>query len=568
MGANPWQAPSDGATVEIWMANEEDARTEAWWRLGCNVGSQELWVVGMKEVWGASERSARSWYWPIRAPLPDYCVEQGSVSLIDENGEELQYLPESTDEDPHYFYVKMESPIYLENPSEPVTTPIEGKLLSYDYDGNVLDSLTVDLIYGNYSSYYHRSLKIEAVYSSEGDDPLVADAIALNTLRGGSVVSNAKGGGSKGVSTFATVIINSISFNWDTSGSVQDAMTVAEKQAGVPEWPIPAGQIYQGASQAAYLGGITPKIKASISVIPPDKTVRIHPVSAKCGNYSMMPTCFPILPKQTVTGTGDYEFEFGAALPQGITYMTDYLWWKIVLQSGVTIVTFPFVTGPHDMYAIDRPPVDSMADPYPWAEVLRYSTYLLSKDYYYGMTDHDILRILGRNLFWNQWTNDIFFGNSHKIQYDATDPYSYVTGRIGTDFDFHLSRFLGHLQNQPIQPDCYGVSSFYAVIANSLGVSGVDHLGLDNGSILGTKLTTKLILPIGYDPVVGWGQTVWDYHLTTAYPTSDGLIYEPAFQTAYGFAFGEYRDDYYNMAFDDPPADDISEEPRHMQISE
>ena len=78
VGAHPWQAPSDGATVEIWLANEGDARTEAWWRLGCNSGSQELWVVGLKEVWGASERSARSWYWPIRAPLPDYCVEQGA----------------------------------------------------------------------------------------------------------------------------------------------------------------------------------------------------------------------------------------------------------------------------------------------------------------------------------------------------------------------------------------------------------------------------------------------------------------------------------------------------------
>ena len=156
VGAHPWQAPSDGATVEMWMANEADARTEAWWRLGCLSGdTQELWVVGIKEVWGASERSTRSWYWPIRAPLPEYCVEQGSISLIDENGEELQYLPESTDAEAHYFYVKMESPNYLAN-GQTVTDSIEGRLLGYDPEGNILDSLTIDLVYGNYSSWYHR----------------------------------------------------------------------------------------------------------------------------------------------------------------------------------------------------------------------------------------------------------------------------------------------------------------------------------------------------------------------------------------------------------------------------
>ncbi|OGP56786.1 MAG: hypothetical protein A2V67_15070 [Deltaproteobacteria bacterium RBG_13_61_14] len=89
----PWQSPQDGATLDVWIANEADGRSEAWWRLGCLSGdTQELWVVGIKEVWGASERSARSWYLPIREPLPQYCVGQGSISIVDDNGEELQRL--------------------------------------------------------------------------------------------------------------------------------------------------------------------------------------------------------------------------------------------------------------------------------------------------------------------------------------------------------------------------------------------------------------------------------------------------------------------------------------------
>jgi len=527
VGAHPWQAPSDGSTVEIWMANEADARTEAWWRLGCLSGdTQELWVVGIKEVWGASERSTRSWYWPIRAPLPDYCVEQGSITIVDENGNELQYLAESTDLDPQVFYVKQEPPQLLTGGT--YTGPIQGVLKSFYYEGDVLDSLTIDLVYGNYGGEsYHRAGPFEAVYVGglPGDTPSVPTATAIYAMRGAPIVADPQGVGSNAVPNFVAVVIHSISFNWDDTGSLQDAMTVHENPAGNPEWPPPSGQIYKDATQAAYFGGITPIIKASISVIPPDKTVRIHPVSAKCGNYSMMPTCFPMLPKQTVTATADYEFEFSAPLPEGITYITDHLWWKIVLQSDVEIATFPNVTGPHDMYVIDRPPVDSMEEP--WVEVLRYSSFLLSKDYYSSMTDDEILYSLAEGLWSSKWKDDSLFKHKHVVQYNSNPQPWYVEGySYFTSYKFKPKSFLSDLNNNwTVNADCFTVVGFYKSLADSLGVN-VGALGVKAQS--GDLKTSKILAIGGFDI---YESATWDYHMTTTYPKDDqyGIIYELTF---------------------------------------
>ena len=53
IGTNPWQAPQDGDSVDVWMANEADARTEAGWRPGCESGETvRVWFEGRQEVWG------------------------------------------------------------------------------------------------------------------------------------------------------------------------------------------------------------------------------------------------------------------------------------------------------------------------------------------------------------------------------------------------------------------------------------------------------------------------------------------------------------------------------------
>jgi len=534
VGANPWQSPSDGMNVDVWIANEADARAESFWRLGCYTQNQRLWVYGLKEVWGASKQSYRAYYWEIQNgldPLNPYCESKGSITLVDESGQELQYLPESTDATPHYFYVKMTSPINRATvPPRLVTANIDGKLISYDAEGNKLEEKTIPLV--SQSNGFHLSGKIEAIYGP-ADPPSVLDAVTINTVKGAPVVFTGGGGaGSKAVPTFVVVVVNSITFNCDPGIDIDDAMDVLvskDMPAMLPEWPIPPDQIYKEASQAAYYAGTRPKFLANISVIPDDKEVRIHPVSSKCGNYSMMPTCFPMLSGATVTGMNtDVEFEFGSTIPDRIMYMTDKLWWKLVLQTGVTLVNFTAVTGPHDMYVIDRPPVDTME--FPWSEVLRYSTYILSSLDTSQLSNNDILSSLTEGLFISKWNNDQFFNNHNTLVYDSEDQKGYVTGRAGYEHNFHLSRFLGDLGNARywvISTDCYAYSSFLKILSDSIGISA----GLVEFShSLNFKLETAWIYPIGVDFSNPQNsiQTSWFTHVTTTYDTNS-IVFEPTF---------------------------------------
>ncbi|OGP56787.1 MAG: hypothetical protein A2V67_15075 [Deltaproteobacteria bacterium RBG_13_61_14] len=329
-------------------------------------------MVGMKEVWGASQPSYRAWYWEIQTGLDaliPYCVSKGSITLIDENGQELEYLPESTEAEQHYFYVKMETPINrLQIPPRPVTSNIEGQLLSYDAEGNVLDSLTVNLVYGNYSSSYHRSGKIEVIYGLS-DSPWVLDALTIDGQQGGIVVATAKGGGSFGLAIGLGITVGAVSFNWNDSDDSDDAITVKDRNLAViqaPEWSPGAGVNYP----VAYLRGVSPVIKAHLFANPNDfsGTIPMWVQSQKCNVYSRE-SCFPYFEEIPVSfsgGEAEAYFSTTATFPADkILAFEDGLGFRINpegLGPYAMAALFPKFTGPHSIsviYDVPQPPNDA-----------------------------------------------------------------------------------------------------------------------------------------------------------------------------------------------------------------
>jgi len=351
VGANPWQSPSDGMNVDVWIANEADARSEVFWRLGCYTQNQKLWVYGLKEVWGASKQSYRAYYWEIQNgldPLNPYCESKGSITLVDENGQELQYLPESTAATPHYFYVKMTSPINRATlPPSRVTANIDGKLISYDAEGNRLEEKTIPLV--SQSNGFHLSGKIEAIYGPD-DPPSVKDAATINTIKGAPVVFTGGGGaGTKAVPTYMAVRILSINFNGlPLRKNLQDMVLV-------PEYVYDSSII----EPAAYVRGTIPSITAEVKVIPPEKGAFIRPISAKCGRGSPMPSCLMNFPTMEVRG--DYtEVNFSASpLPAVVFSTEDFLWWQVIPEGADTIKAFPVLTGPHEIFVTYNLPIRS-----------------------------------------------------------------------------------------------------------------------------------------------------------------------------------------------------------------
>ena len=566
IGVNPYQSPRDGDSVEVYLANEADARTEAWWRPSCESGATvRIWWEGRQEVWGRTY-PGKKWYLVMNvAPMAqgEPCVQQGSVKITDASGNELPVLLESTSVDPHVFYVRMDTPL-IPGSTVKYTQAMEGKLISYNTGGTTLAEVPYTLEYGGTWGDFHRAGPFEAVYVNEGDTLSVPTATRINAVRYAPIVADPQKVASNAVNTFVTVVVNSITFNWE-AGHLEDAMTVLvykDTPATLPEWPIPSNQIYKGASQAAYYGGTKPIIRASISVIPPDKTVDIQPVSQKCGGgyFEIMPTCFPAFLPQTITGSEQVvDFTFGDTLSNQILYMHDKLYWDVNVPGNYPVQAD--FTGPHEMYVIDRPPVDSMEQP--WEEVLRFSTYSVSSNSYIGISDQDILAILGESLFSSAWHKERrSFANS-MFEYDSDHKWRYIVyypWPLNGNY-LRLNNVLTDL-NSPgtVHVDCFTVASFYKVLANSLGID----LHLLQLSPKANTLDTNYIWPIGIlgDPVA----ISWEYHLT-AYNISP--IYEATFKLDFGGPLPLWNilpGDYIQQSFL-TPIENIDQTPQSMSIS-
>jgi hypothetical protein len=328
----------------------------------------------------------------------------------------------------------------------------------------------------------------------------------------------------------------------------------------VPEWQLLPSRNYA----AAYWGGTQPTIKASFSVYPSTASVAIQPRSEKCPIAGSMPSCFPPMNGQIITGeASDVEFTFVNALPNRIYPIKDSLLWQtLTSENGNVIKRIRLQTGPHNIYVLDpnRPPVDLME--HPLAEVLRYSTYLVGADFYTGMSNSDLLEALRRNLYNNTWKDDPAFGNINYISYDAGEhKYIYFFGL--SSFNFHIYPFLDDLQQSQIHhitADCWSLASFYKSLANSLGVNA-DILEFSG------SLDTVPIWPIGQSTFVN---TVhWSTHATAVYPDYNGYIYEPTFELYYDsqrHGLSDVDSYSYKSTVFNPPIDQIEDNPQTIYL--
>ena len=373
------------------------------------------------------------------------------------------------------------------------------------------------------------------------------------------------GAGSAYVPTFVAVVVNSVSFNWDPGTSTQDGMTLKEDLPANATIPVPEWQLLPSRNYAAaYWGGTRPIIEASISVYPPTASVAIQPRSEKCPTPGAMPTCFPPLNGQIVSGSSmKVDIPFANDLPSRVfPIMDSILWYSLSPENGKIIKRIRLRTGPHSIYVLDpyRPPVDLME--HPLAEVLRYSTYLVSSDYYSGINDSDLLKSLGRNLYRNAWKDDPDFGNMNYIAYDALQ-HKYILFFGFSSYFFHIMTFLDDLrlsQNGFITADCWTVAGFYKSLANSLGVNS-DILEFSG------SLDTVSIWPIGH--ITSESTVHWDTHATTVYPNSDGNIYEATFELYnYPIKLELFDKDksYYKSHVFITPINDIAEHPQTIYL--
>ena len=189
-------APEEGNQVKVWIANEEDARAEASWTLGCNTQPQTLEVVAFKEVWGAMSKSHNLWRWEVKPkvqPEKPFCIGKDDITLVDEKFQKLQYLPESTPSDPHAFYIKLKSPLnLLAAPPAVWKQSIPGVLFSQALIGTqslqpeIMDRVEFNFIYDEQKGY-HRAGPFEIVYDKEKQKPSVLGAIPLYSVRGASI---------------------------------------------------------------------------------------------------------------------------------------------------------------------------------------------------------------------------------------------------------------------------------------------------------------------------------------------------------------------------------------------
>ena len=536
MGAHPWQAPSDGSTVEVWVANEADARTEAWWRLGCLSGdTQELWVVGIKEVWGASERSARSWYLPIREPLPQYCVGQGSVKITDASGNELPVLLESTSVDPQVFYVRQDPPELLIGGI--YTGPIQGVLKSFNYEGDVLDSLTIDLVFDNYGGEsYHRAGPFEAVYYAEGDTLSVPTATRINAVRGAPIVADPQRVGSNAVPNYVAVFVDKIFFNWDPEDTFYDAITLKKNlldYVRVPEFFLDSSTIEPAAYLPGRLRSLHPQIKATFTVIPSDALVYVQPVSARCGEYYYMPTCFPPMNFQYLPWDEEQvPFVFQADLPERVVAFEDSLYWKVSVMGGGTVEAFPVTTGPHEVFVTYAEPLPPMEEP--WEDVIRMSTIFGSQ-----CSDEICLRdweaIMLYNQGWQGWliehsiTHEQRWGGPIKginpnanIEYEGSQMYFSDFIPLGSTLDYNLPAFLRELKRldplPKINADCHDVNGFMGILLKSQGIEPeLEHLSF------GDYYWTRWIVPVGYSDKT---KDEWRTHFVSSVGIIDEYIWD------------------------------------------